>query len=107
MQRHADETMKVLRHDARVAGEESTLDALLAPPPPPIASEATVRMRAVKAFSVLHRGVHRAELYSGAAGTINDFPVSLAKRLGARLAPVPPGTELVGVPLRPGESVDD
>jgi hypothetical protein len=107
LQRYADEIMKKIRSDAKAAGLASELDALLAPAPPTPPAEPHVRVRAEKAYRVLHRGRHEPEWYSGGPGAVVDIPAALLPALKGRVVVVPPTTEIVGVPLRPGDQTDD
>lgn len=107
MQASADEIMKHLRGDAKAAGMETELDALLAPPPPPIESEPSVRIRAVKPYRLLHNGVHGYAEYSGGVNAVNDIPRAALKKLAGRVVEVPPTTAMVGVPLESWMSTED
>jgi hypothetical protein len=107
MQASADEIMKTIRHDAQAAGMESALDALLAPPPPPIAAEPMARVRATKPYRLLHNGPHGYAEYSGGVNAVNDIPRAALKKLAGRVVEVPATTAMVGVPLEAWMSTED
>jgi hypothetical protein len=104
---HAEQTLTLLREWAREDGLVKVLSELESPPPAP-AGEAMVRVRALKAYKAFHRMPWGESMEcSGAAGSVNDLPRALLKKLADRVVEVAADTPVRAVPLKLGDATDD
>jgi len=104
LQAAGERDMETLRQWAREDGLAKELRELEHPRPTEIPQwEATTRVRVLKACSIFAKNPYgEQDLYAAGADSVVEWPLSVVKRLGDRVEPVPPATELLPIPAPAG-----